>query len=296
MAQNLLRQIRQAVAHLNPYEIRAAAERPVPCRIWASTREQFQEIADFLVPPSCSARRRQQSLGYVFWAAEEPERPVELEIVHRDFRGPAHAYLFNPGSPDELVQQVLADRASLGLALARSFPPFRSPVVEGIIQTVAKENALFVLISALPDIVPGVFQVPWAVAEFASDTVFLTVNQLRMLFLIAGASDWPVGYREQRAEIASVIAGAFGWRALARELVGKIPFGGGVVPKAAVAYAGTYVVGRTAERFYRLGYHLSRQERKQVYAEALEQGKRLARKLLEAIRGPERSTGEVPHA
>ncbi len=101
-----------------------------------------------------------------------------------------------------------------------------------------------------------------------------------MAFLLAAASDRVVGYREQRMEIASIVAGAFGWRALARELVAKIPFGAGVIPKAAVAYAGTYTVGQGLERFYRLGYRLSREERRLVYEEALEGGRRFADALL----------------
>jgi len=61
-----------------------------------------------------------------------------------------------------------------------------------------------------------------------------------------------VGYRQQKSEIAGVIAGAFGWRAIARQLIGKIPFGGGLIAKAAVAYAGTRVVGLSLERLYSL--------------------------------------------
>ena len=91
-------------------------------------------------------------------------------------------------------------------------------------------------------------ELPWAIGEFASDTAFLTMNQIRMAFLIAAASDRPIGYREQRSEIASIVAGAFGWRALARELVGKVPFGGGLIPKAGIAYAGTFAVGRLPDR------------------------------------------------
>jgi len=53
------------------------------------------------------------------------------------------------------------------------------------------------------------------------------MNQIRMTFMIGAASDHAIGYREQRSEIASIIASAFGWRALARELAGKVPFGGG---------------------------------------------------------------------
>ena len=105
-----------------------------------------------------------------------------------------------------------------------------------------------------------------------------------MLFLLAAASDRPIGYREQRAEVASIIAGAFGWRALARQLAGKIPFGAGIIPKAAVAFAGTYVVGRSAERLYRIGYGYTRKERRLIYEEALVRGKDIAGHLLEGFK------------
>jgi hypothetical protein len=108
------------------------------------------------------------------------------------------------------------------------------------------------------------------------------MNQVRKAFLIAGASAPDVGYREERAQIAGIVAGAFGWRALARELVGKIPFGGGLIPKAAIAYAGTYTMGVGLERFYRIGYGLSRQERNQMYEQALERGRSIVAGIVEA--------------
>jgi hypothetical protein len=127
------------------------------------------------------------------------------------------------------------------------------------------------------------------VGEFASDTAFLTMNQVRMAFLIAGASDRDVGYREQRAQIAGIVGGAFGWRALARELAGKIPFGGGLLPKAAIAYAGTYTVGIGLERFYRVGYGLTREERRRIYTKALERGRVVVDAVLKAARIPGRA-------
>ena len=110
------------------------------------------------------------------------------------------------------------------------------------------------------------------------------MNQVRMAFLIAAASDSPVGYREQKAEIASIITGAFGFRAIARELVGKIPFGGGLIPKAAVAFAGTYVVGLSLERYHRVGYGLTRQERRMEYEQALVHGRTVAEFLLAGMK------------
>jgi hypothetical protein len=104
-----------------------------------------------------------------------------------------------------------------------------------------------------------------------------------MAFLLAAASDRPVGYREQRSEIASIAASSFGWRALARELVGKIPLGGGLIPKAAVAWAGTFALGLSMERLYRLGYGFSRAERTAIYKEAFQHGKEVAGLLLQDL-------------
>jgi hypothetical protein len=118
------------------------------------------------------------------------------------------------------------------------------------------------------------------------------MNQVRMAFLIAGASDHDVGYREQRAQIAGVVGSAFGWRALARELVGKIPFGGGLLPKAAIAYAGTYTVGAGLERFYRIGYGLTREERRQMYEDAFERGRSIVATIVEAARLHRRAPSE----
>ena len=130
---------------------------------------------------------------------------------------------------------------------------FRKPVIDRVIHSVARENALFAVATALPNVVPNLLELPWAVGEFASDTAFLTINQVRMAFLIGAASDQEVGYMEQKGQIATIVGSAFGWRTLARELVGKIPLGGGLIPKGAIAYAGTYVVGKGLERINRFG-------------------------------------------
>jgi hypothetical protein len=71
---------------------------------------------------------------------------------------------------------------------------------------------------------------------------------------------------------------------VARQLISKIPMGGGLVPKAAVAYAGTVVVGRGLERYYRLGYKYTRAERRAAYEEAFEKGKLLTANLVDRFR------------
>jgi hypothetical protein len=188
-------------------------------------------------------------------------------------------FTYDTMNPDKVITEILEKHPDLKLSLARQVCPFREPVAKEIMWTVAKENALFSIATAVPSVMPLV-SVPWAVGEFASDTAILTANQIRMAFMLAAASDRTVGYREQRAEIASLFAGAFGWRAIARELVGKIPFGGGLIPKAAVAFAGTYVIGASLERLYRVGYGFTPEERKQAYQNALDRGKEIAASLV----------------
>ena len=136
----------------------------------------------------------------------------------------------------------------------------------------ARENAFFSVATGVPDIVP-LLSLPWAIGEFATDTAFLTMNQVRMAFLVAAASDHPVGYSEQRGELASILAGAFGFRAIARQLISKIPLGGGLLPKAAIAYAGTRVVGMSLDKLYRTGHSFTQEERVGAYEDSLHRGR-----------------------
>lgn len=285
MATQVLQQVRQAVSNLNPQDVRSTAERPLSIRLVASRSAGYAAMEDFLSPPSFSRGKRWEQ-AQALYREDDPGAPeqYDLEIYEAGLPRPEDAFTFYPENPEQTVEEILQRREDLGLPLARYFHPFHKPVAEKVTIGIARENALFSIVTALPNIAPGLIQLPWAVGELSSDTAFLTVNQIRMLFLLAAASDRPVGYREQRTEIASVIAGAFGWRALARQLAGKIPFGAGLIPKAAVAFAGTYVVGRSAERFYRIGYGYTRQERHLAYEDALQRGKKIAGSLLAGLR------------
>jgi hypothetical protein len=285
MATHILQEVRQAVSQLNPQDVRNTAERPLAVRLVASSSAGYAAMEDFLSPPSFSRNKRWEQVQ-ALCRAGDPGAPEEfdLEIYEAALPCPEHAFSCSLENPEWMLEAVLDRREELGLPLARYFHPFRKPVVERIISSVSRENALFAIVTALPNVVPGLIQLPWAVGELGSDTAFLTVNQIRMLFLLAAASDRPVGYREQRTEIASVIAGAFGWRALARELAGKIPLGAGLIPKAAIAFAGTYVVGVSMERLYRIGYGYTRKERRLAYEEAFQRGRRIASSLLDGLK------------
>jgi hypothetical protein len=193
---------------------------------------------------------------------------------------PRNGYLFESDADGSLVDLILSENQNLELVLARTFPLFRSAVSKNIVQRIARENAFFALVTALPNIIPSLIELPWTVGEFATDTAFISMNQIRMALYLAAAHGRPVGYGEQKGEIAAIAAGAFGWRALARELVGKIPLGGGLIPKAAVAFAGTYVVGIGLEKVNRIGTGLTKQERRDAYLDAFAKGKDVVQEML----------------
>jgi uncharacterized protein (DUF697 family) len=80
------------------------------------------------------------------------------------------------------------------------------------------------------------------------DLPVLTLNQLRLVLRIAAAYGEEVD-ASRLPEIAGVVGGAFGWRALARELLGVVPVAGWAV-KGGVAYVGTKAVGNAAVRYF----------------------------------------------
>lgn len=281
MALAVLRQVKRALSSLNPKELRKTAERPVRVGIVAASPESLGRIETYFAPPHFSHERRAEAVQLLVRGSCTG---CDVEIYESSLLRPARAFSLDLEAADDCVRRILRAREDLMLPLARRLYPFRKPVSHHIIRVVAKENALFCLATALPDIVPSAASFPWVVGEFTSDTAFLTVNQIRMALELAAASDRPIGYREQRNEIASIVAGAFGWRALARELIAKVPFGGGLIPKAAIAWAATYAVGHSLERLYRLGYGFTRAERKAAYEEAYEHGRQIAGMLLDGLR------------
>ena len=281
MAFAVLGQVKRSLASLNPQEVRADAERPVRVGLVAPSPAALGRMETFFVPPHLSPDRRVESLRSLVRAGTAP---CDVVIYDSSLLRPAKAYSFDPEAPGDCVRKILRERRDLMLPLARNLYPFRQPAAHRIIRAVAKENAMFCLVTALPDIVPSLASIPWAAGEFTSDAAFMTANQIRMAFQLAAASDRAVGYREQRSQIGTIVAGAMGWRALARELVGKVPFGGGLIPKAGIAWAATFAVGLSIERVFRLGYGFTRAERRAVYEEAYENGRQIAGMLLNSLR------------
>ncbi|MDE0110280.1 MAG: hypothetical protein OXN96_20945 [Bryobacterales bacterium] len=273
-----LRQVTSALRRLDPGEVRAQAQQPVTFGILAADESFVDEVQELLFPhphPPNSAR-----LLLVTQEADFARADVgfsESGVPH-----PAHFHVLDPWDPGKSIGALLDDdrNEDLLLALAANFPGLRRSVSERLIWRVCKENTLFAAATSLPNIVPSVLSLPWTIGEFASDTAFLTMNQVRLALLLAAAHGKPVGYDRQAMPIASILASAMGWRALARTAVSKLPAGGGLVSKGLVAFAGTFALGRALEYWFQHGRPLAKASEAEYYADALQRGRSTVERIV----------------
>jgi uncharacterized protein (DUF697 family) len=275
----VLKDIRKIYQGLNAGGIRADAAKPLRIGLVATSENVHRDMEDFLVPPGQNGNARGQALGMVV-RLDQPMKDFDILLCEAGVGIPRNGYLFDPGGSDGvLIDAIVDENQDIELALARSFPVFRHAVAHRIISRVSKENAMLALVTALPNVIPSIIDLPWTVGEFATDTAFLTMNQIRMALMMAAVYDRPIGYSEQKTSIAAIAGGAFGWRAIARELVGKIPLGGGLIPKAAIAYAGTWVVGTGLSKLYSTGVGHTHSEKRAEWSHAMTRGRDIAAEL-----------------
>ena len=187
------------------------------------------------------------------------------------------AVLLSATSGDSVRQQLLPavlDAAPhLGLALGRRFGIFRPSVAEREILRVARVNAEVAVVSAIPQ--ASLILGP---ASAVADTLLLTKNQGMLLLRLAALYGLSLD-RRRLIELAPVVGAAFGWRSLAREAVGFLPAGFGVVPKAVIAYAGTVAVGKAAAWYYETGRKMPESQLRQIYAESAARARGLVRDI-----------------
>ncbi|MBI3911666.1 MAG: hypothetical protein HY320_12145 [Armatimonadetes bacterium] len=178
-------------------------------------------------------------------------RPAEVALLSR---------------PEDLVHEVLERKPWLGLALARRLPGFRDTVAERLIQDISRINAEFAILAGIPSAVPWL--VPYVPVMTAADWLVLTKNQAFLVLRLAaayGQAFHPLGrYRE----LLGVVGGAVGWRALARRVAGMVPGAVGLGIKATVAFTATYITGRAAQHYFRLGRQPDPEEMRTLRQEA----------------------------
>ena len=188
---------------------------------------------------------------------------------------------------DKLATAMLARLPTeLHLAAARGLPGLRAIYARELIGSTSVTNATYSLASSVPEQIP-IVSIPFA----AADIIVLTKNQAIMVYRLALAYGAPPEFQARIREVLPVIGGAFLWRQAARSLIGLIPVWG-IVPKVAIAYAGTYTTGIAAWRWYESGELVSTDQLKQISQEAIAIGRARAGEIIAGARSSARSLAD----
>ena len=174
---------------------------------------------------------------------------------------------------------VRAVPAGLRLALARQLPPVRDAVFDLLIEETAKANATYAFTTAMAEAVP-VLDIPLNLA----DILILTKNQLLMGYKIALGAGKSGRARDVIGEVVGVVGGGFLFRQAARSLIGLIPMAG-LIPKVAIAYTGTWAIGRAVVVWATQGRRVSHATLRRLSREAAGRGRTFARGLIGARGG-----------
>ena len=265
---------------LNVAAIAEEAERPFHLAL-IGTNDQTALLAARLALESPTPRDLGENgpaniLPYIGTYGEAAQAPQDSLVLDADPLTADESHL-----AQTLAKMVLA-RPELRLSLARHIPAFRPAVSAQLIGEASKNNARIALISALPGILPiTAFLSP---ATALGDMIILTRNQIILLLKIAAVYGKEVDLRARTRELLPVVGSAFGWRAAARELVGLVPGGIGLVVKGSIAYAGTYTVGKAAMIYYSTGQTLSAPRLRQLYLDSLKEATVRIQPLLQRLR------------
>lgn len=166
-----------------------------------------------------------------------------------------------------LLKRLAPDQEVL---LGHHFPGLRPALSKQLIRQTSLTNAGYAATMGVAELVP-LLLIPGNVADF----VVLTKNQALMAYKLALLMGNDIGLQEMLGELAGVLGGGFLLRETARRLVGFIP-GWGIIPKVAVAYAGTYLLGETVYYWYAYHEKLTGEQMRAIYERALAEGKEKA--------------------
>ena len=129
---------------------------------------------------------------------------------------------------EELGSWIVSNAPAKRIAMAANFAFLRHPLAVELTQHNAIENGAIGLVFFMP----------------GADMPLITLNQARMVLQIAAVYGNDLS-TDRIKEVAAVVAGGFGCRALARKLVSLVPVMGWAI-KPAVAASGTVAMGYSA--------------------------------------------------
>jgi uncharacterized protein (DUF697 family) len=168
------------------------------------------------------------------------------------------------------------------IAVGRRLPPLRETVAAKLTRDAANNALKVAVASAVVDHVPVL-----GVVASAGDMVAITgIQTMLMLHIEAAYGRDPDVQRIW--QLLPVIGGGFGWRTLARELVGFVPIAG-IAIKGAIAYAGTIVVGEGVAFFLQHGKHMSKSQASTIYERTKNDTLRFARDFVTRLKNRDES-------
>ncbi len=171
--------------------------------------------------------------------------------------------------------------AGVEIAVGRNLPALRETVASKLTRDAARNALKVAVASAVVDHIPLVGVVLGAFAS-AGDMVAITGIQVMLLLHIDAAYGRDPDL-QRTWQLLPVIGGGFGWRTLARELVGFVPVAG-IPIKGAIAYAGTIVVGEGVTFLHEHGETMSAGQAAALYERTKNDALRFARDLIARLR------------
>jgi uncharacterized protein (DUF697 family) len=133
---------------------------------------------------------------------------------------------------EEIAAAVAAKLGEAGTGLTARVPVLREPLSRTLVESFSRKNGIL----AIAIFVPG------------ADFPVLTLNQIRLVLRLAAAHGVDVD-QQRLPEVLATVAAGFGFRAVARQLLGAIPIAGWAV-KGGVAYGGTRALGEAAMHYF----------------------------------------------
>ncbi len=156
----------------------------------------------------------------------------------------------DPESHDALRTRISEGVGDGAVAIGRWYPAFRSAATNAVISDTSRTNAQFALVANVPAVIPVI----GSLVSAGADMIILTKNQLTMAIKIAAIHGKPLSDRKAIfRDLTPVIGAGFIWRTLAREGASFLPLAAGTIPKVAVAYSGTFAIGKAIDTYYRIG-------------------------------------------
>jgi uncharacterized protein (DUF697 family) len=176
-----------------------------------------------------------------------------------------------------LFPHLVEAAGGVEIAVGRNIPVLRETVAAKLTRDAANNALKVALASAVVDHIP-LAGIVLGVFASAGDMVAITGIQVMLMLHIDAAygRDPDVGRTWQ---LLPVIGGGFGWRTLARELVGFVPVAG-IAIKGAIAYAGTIVVGEGVTFLHEHGAHMTKGQAAALYEHAKNDALRFARDVV----------------